>query len=80
MTGDPVWEVDGRLRNVGDEAEVQKDPINTLQKYYVKINTEADEHPEYDDLGREWFAKLEQGDPEAQRLWKWFRKCPCNGL
>lgn len=64
----------------GDEAEVQKDPINTLQKYYVKINTEADEHPEYDDLGREWFAKLEQGDPEAQRLWKWFRKCPCNGL
>lgn len=58
----------------GDEAEVQKDPINTLQKYYVKINTEADEHPEYDDLGREWFAKLEQGDPEAQRLWKWFRE------
>lgn len=57
----------------GDEEEVKKDPINTLQKYYVKINTEADEHPEYADLGRKWFKKLEDGDPEAHRLWKWFR-------
>lgn len=57
----------------GDEEEVKKDPINTLQKYYVRINTEADEHPEYNDLGREWFKKLENGDPEAYRLWKWFR-------
>ena len=57
----------------GNEEEVQKDPINTLQKYYVKINTEADAHPEYNDLGREWFKKLENGDKEAYRLWKWFR-------
>ena len=31
----------------GSEEEVKKDPINTLLKYYVRINTEADEHPEY---------------------------------
>ena len=57
----------------GNEEEVKNDPINTLQKYYVKINTEADTHPEYNDLGREWFKKLENGDKEAYRLWKWFR-------
>ncbi|KRN59185.1 arginyl-tRNA synthetase [Limosilactobacillus secaliphilus] len=57
----------------GDEEAVKKDPINTLQKYYVRINTEADEHPEYADAGRKWFKKLEDGDPEARRLWKWFR-------
>lgn len=57
----------------GDEEAVRKDPINTLQKYYVRINTEADEHPEYADAGREWFKKLESGDAEATRLWKWFR-------
>lgn len=57
----------------GDEEAVKKDPINTLQKYYVRINTEADEHPEYSDAGRKWFKKLEDGDPEARRLWKWFR-------
>ncbi|MDO4903459.1 MAG: arginine--tRNA ligase [Limosilactobacillus sp.] len=58
----------------GSEEEVKKDPIETLLKYYVRINNEADEHPEYTDLGREWFAKLEHGDKEAWRLWHWFRE------
>ncbi len=58
----------------GSEEEVKKDPINTLLKYYVRINTEADEHPEYTELGRAWFAKLEHGDKEAWRLWHWFRE------
>lgn len=61
----------------GDSQEVQdglkNDPINTLLKLYVRINTEADEHPEYTDAGREWFAKLEHSDKEAWRLWRWFR-------
>ena len=58
----------------GDEAEVKKDPINTLLKYYVRINNEAEEHPEYTEAGRDWFAKLEHGDEEAWRLWHWFRE------
>lgn len=58
----------------GDEVEVKKDPINTLLKYYVRINNEADEHPEYTEAGRNWFAKLEHGDEEAWRLWHWFRE------
>ena len=58
----------------GSEEEIKKDPINTLLKYYVRINTEAEEHPEYTDAGREWFAKLEHGDKEAWRLWHWFRQ------
>ena len=58
----------------GDEAEVKKDPINTLLKYYVRINNEADEHPEYTEAGRDWFAKLEHGDEKAWRLWHWFRE------
>lgn len=57
----------------GDEEQVKKDPINTLLKYYVRINNEADEHPEYTEAGRAWFAKLEHGDEEAWRLWHWFR-------
>ncbi len=62
----------------GNQPEIQKglkeDPIDTLVKLYVKINTEADEHPEYTDDGRAWFAKLEHGDKEAWRLWHWFRE------
>ncbi|MDR3241968.1 MAG: arginine--tRNA ligase [Lactobacillaceae bacterium] len=57
----------------GSEEEVKKDPINTLVKYYVRFHAEAKDHPEMDDEGRAWFKKLEDGDTEAQELWKWFR-------
>lgn len=57
----------------GSERAIRKDPINTLLKYYVKINTEAADHPEYTEAGRNWFAKLEHGDQEAWHLWKKFR-------
>ncbi|WP_178198399.1 arginine--tRNA ligase [Ligilactobacillus sp. Marseille-Q7487] len=57
----------------GSEEEVQKDPINTLLGYYVRFHQEDVENPELDDLAREWFKKLEDGDPEATKLWKWFR-------
>ena len=58
----------------GNEEDVKKDPINTLLKYYVRFHKEDQEHPELDDEARAWFKKLEDGDPEATRLWKWFRE------
>ncbi|HAT54783.1 MAG TPA: arginine--tRNA ligase [Lactobacillus sp.] len=56
----------------GNEADVRKDPITNLVAYYVKFHKEDVEHPELDDEAREWFKKLEDGDEEANRLWKWF--------
>ena len=56
----------------GNEADVRKDPITNLVAYYVKFHQEDVEHPELDDEAREWFKKLEDGDEEANRLWKWF--------
>ncbi len=56
----------------GNEEDVKKDPIKNLVSYYVKFHVEDVEHPELDDEARLWFKKLEDGDPEAQRLWKWF--------
>lgn len=57
----------------GSEEEVKQDPINTLLRYYVKFHEEAEKDPALDDLGRNWFKRLEDGDEEATRLWKWFR-------
>ncbi|KIS02876.1 arginine--tRNA ligase [Paucilactobacillus wasatchensis] len=57
----------------GSEAEVKADPINTLQKYYVRFHQEDKENPALDDDARAWFKKLEDGDEEATELWKWFR-------
>ncbi|HFU4059413.1 TPA: arginine--tRNA ligase [Streptococcus suis] len=57
----------------GDKAAVEADPISELLKLYVRINAEAEEKPELDDEARQWFKKLEDGDPEALELWQWFR-------
>lgn len=57
----------------GDKAAVKANPIDELLKLYVHINAEADENPELDEQGRQWFKKLEDGDQEAWDLWKWFR-------
>ncbi|MEE0004373.1 MAG: arginine--tRNA ligase, partial [Ligilactobacillus ruminis] len=32
------------------------------------------DHPELDEEAREWFKRLEDGDEEATKLWKWFRE------
>ncbi|WP_137597757.1 arginine--tRNA ligase [Paucilactobacillus kaifaensis] len=57
----------------GSEEEVKADPINTLQKYYVRFHQEDKENPALDDDARAWFKKLEDGDEEATHLWEWFR-------
>lgn len=58
----------------GNEEDVKKDPIMNLFHYYVRFHKEAEENPELEQEGREWFKKLEEGDPEAVELWKWFRE------
>lgn len=56
----------------GVDAEIEAEPIKSLQKLYVKFHDEAEKMPELEDEGREWFKKLEGGDEEAKRIWKWF--------
>ncbi|WP_308609656.1 arginine--tRNA ligase [uncultured Granulicatella sp.] len=57
----------------GSEELVKADPIAELIKLYVRFHEEAELDPTLDDKGRAWFKKLEDGDPEAVRLWEWFR-------
>lgn len=56
----------------GDDAEIEKDPIVSLQKLYVKFHDECEKDDSLEDKGREWFKKLENGDEEAKKIWKWF--------
>jgi arginyl-tRNA synthetase len=56
----------------GDEEVVRRDPVRELFRLYVRFHQEAQEHPELEDEARAWFKKLEDGDEEAVRLWRWF--------
>lgn len=57
----------------GDENAINKDPINELLKLYVRYNAEASENQEMMDAARSEFKNLEDGDPEATKLWQWFK-------
>ena len=45
-----------------------------MVKYYFKFHKIDKEQPELDDVARDWFRKLENGDEQATKLWKWFRE------
>ncbi|MBE6052236.1 MAG: arginine--tRNA ligase [Clostridium sp.] len=56
-----------------DEEALEKDPIKELLRIYVKFHDEAEKNPELEDEGRAYFKALEDGDKEAEALWKRFR-------
>lgn len=58
------------IKQWGNMDEILKDPINELQKLYVKFHIEADSDVELDDEGRAEYKKFEDGDPESRALWK----------
>ena len=59
---------------MGFRRRSQKTPIDSLLRYYVRFHEEDVDHPELDEEAREWFKRLEDGDEEATKLWKWFRE------
>lgn len=60
------------IKTWGDEDKIDsaENPVKELVALYVKFHDEAEKDPEIIEKGREWFVKLESGDPEARRLWE----------
>jgi len=57
----------------GDAEKVEKDGISELMRIYVKFHDEAEKEPSLNDTARGWFVKMQDGDEEALKLWKWFK-------
>ena len=62
------------FKRYGDSEAVARDPVKALYSLYVKINEDAERDPAIYDEARAEFLKLEQGDEENLKLWRWFRK------
>lgn len=56
-----------------DQYDIEKDPLHTLSDIYVRINKLAKDDAKIMDTARDNFQKLEQGDKELLKLWKYFR-------
>lgn len=54
----------------GSQYDFTQDPIDSLSKLYVRFHEEAEKNPELEKLGAETFLKLENGDPDIQKIWK----------
>lgn len=57
----------------GVPSEIEKQPIQELFKLYVRFHEEEKNDTELTAEARRSFKKLEDGDQEAEKLWKWFR-------
>lgn len=58
----------------GDMDKLEKNPIEELQRIYIKFHEEAEDDPSLEDDAREAFKKLELGDKEKTKLWQYFRE------
>lgn len=59
-------------KNWGNESNVKNNGIKELMKLYVKFHDEAQKNPILNDVARSWFVKMQDGDEQALKLWKWF--------
>ncbi|MBE5821445.1 MAG: arginine--tRNA ligase [Clostridiales bacterium] len=67
MAGISLWKDEYNLSDDNEEL------INEILKIYVRFSKQEkeDETGEMNNLARKWFIKLEAGDEEAVKLWKW---------
>lgn len=56
----------------GNDDVMNSEGIDELLRLYVKFHDEAEKDPTLEDEARAWFAKMEQGDEAALKLWKRF--------
>lgn len=56
-----------------DEYDIAKDPLHSLSDMYVRANNLAKDDEKVMDMARENFKKLEDGNEEYLKLWKYFR-------
>ena len=58
----------------GNRREIAKNPIEELEKLYIRFHKELKDNPALEAEGREEFKKLETGDKKNRKLWRWFKK------
>jgi len=54
--------------------EKLRSPLYRLFQLYVRFHAAEEADPALHDVAKAWFVRLEEGDPEARRLWSWFRE------
>lgn len=60
----------GKLLYMIDTEKPSELTLERLEELYVKFHQLVEDNPKIEEEGRKWFKKLEDGDPEAKKLWQ----------
>ncbi len=55
-----------------DGVALEKDPITELNRLYVEMSAKIEADPSLREAAKQEFKKLEDGDEQNRKLWKWF--------
>ena len=58
----------------GKKEDVEERGIDAMTELYVRFHKEAETNPALEDEGRAWFKKIEDNDPEAMEIFRWFKE------
>lgn len=57
----------------GSDEDIESRKMLALLDLYVRFHKEAEENPELEQQGRDWFKKIEEGDAEALSIFEKFK-------
>lgn len=60
----------GKLLYMIDKEKLKKFDIARLEELYIEFHQLAEKDPDLEEKAREWFKKLEEGDPTAKSIWQ----------
>ncbi len=58
----------------GDHKKMRKNPIQEMLNLYVRFSQMAEHDENFQIEAKKEFKKLENGDKENKKIWRWFRK------
>ena len=58
----------------GDRSIIEQKGLKEITRLYVKYHEEAEKDPSMDDVAREYFLRIENGDKECNELFEYFKK------
>lgn len=70
--GTPFGMLIAAYKRFGWDEQAGVEDIVQLNALYVRASREAKSDPAFAEEGRQWFRRLEAGDAEARKYWRWF--------
>ncbi len=70
--GTPFGKMVAAYKLWGNKSEIDERGVDAIQELYIKFAKESENNPELEQLARDTFKKLEDGDKETYEIYKWF--------